>query len=321
MPDAITPPHAAPSHPAAPRICVLLNSGSGKQTSGENHIAIEAAFAALGVPATVRILNRSTSVEDQARTALAGGYDTIVAAGGDGTICAVASVVVAHETARLGVIALGTFNYFGRSLSLPSDIPAAIKVIADGLVSGVDVGFVNDHIFLNNSSLGAYPAILQKREDIYRSWGRSRVMAYYSVLLSLWQRRGHLEAQITAGGQTQRVKAAMIMCVNNAYQLREMDLPQADHVSKGALALYITPQMRPVQLIGSAWRLLRQKPERKRDYEVITGTDFTVRPRRLWQRIARDGEWHREKGPFRFRLVPGALRVIVPKTETAEPLQ
>ena len=321
MLDTITPPAAAPHDAPGHRICVLLNAGSGKQMAGGHQLAIEAAFAALGLPATVRVLNRDTGVEDQARQALADGFDTIVAAGGDGTICAVASVIVADKTARLGVIALGTFNYFGRSLDLPSDIPAAVKIIAEGHVAAVDVGFVNDHLFLNNSSLGAYPAILQKREDIYRNWGRSRVMAYWSVLLSLWQRRGHLEAQITMGDHTQRVKAAMIMCVNNAYQLREMDLPQADHVSNGALALYITPQMQPVQLIGSAFRLLRQKPERKRDYEVLTGTDFTVRPRRLWQRIARDGEWHREKGPFRFRLMPGALRVIVPENETADPLK
>ena len=321
MSDLMTQPSALTSGKISPRICVLLNPGSGKQAADEKQVAIEAAFANLGLAATVRLLDRDQSVEDQARAALAEGYDTIVAAGGDGTICAVASVVVADKTARLGVIALGTFNYFGRSLALPSDIAAAVKVIADGHVAAVDVGFVNDHVFLNNSSLGAYPAILEKREDIYRSWGRSRLLAYWSVLLSLWQRRGHLEAQITNGDKTQQVKAAMIMCVNNAYQLREMDLPQADHVSKGALALYITPKMKPVQLIGSAFRLLRQKPERKRDYEVITGTDFTVRPRRPLQRVARDGEWHREKGPFRFRLMPGALRVIVPENETADPLK
>jgi diacylglycerol kinase family enzyme len=298
---------------AVPMICVLVNGGSGKQKARDAITRITAAFNDLGVAAEVRQIERRVSIERQVERAIGDGFATLVAAGGDGTISAVAAAVVAHPETRLGVIPLGTFNYFGRSLSLPDDIAAAVAVVAAGHETRLDVGFVNDRIFLNNASLGAYPAILQKREDVYRSWGRSRIAAYWSVIASLWQRRGHLEAHVEGQGGTRRVKAAMIMCVSNAYQLRDMQLREADQVSGGVMALYITPQKRPLELIGSAIRLLRRMPQKQRDYDVLTGTDFTVRPRRARQRVARDGEWHKERGPFRFRLVPGALRMIVPK--------
>ena len=296
-----------------PRFCILVNAGSGKQNGAGAFEKIENAVNKQGLLTEIRRLDAQQDIEIQARSALADGYRIIVAAGGDGTICAVAAAVAQSSTAVLGIIPLGTFNYFARSLGLSGDIPEAVRVLAAEHTKSMGLGYVNDRIFLNNASLGAYPAILETREKIYRNWGRSRIAAYWSVGVSLWQQRGYLVAEITDDHVKRRVKTAMIMCVSNAFQLREMQLREADKVNGLQMALYIARQRSSSQLFKSAWRLMRRAPQKMLDYDVLIGSDFTVRTRRTRQKVARDGEWHSETGPFRFHLKPDGLRVIIPE--------
>src|SRR5688500_638110 len=112
-------------------------------------------------------------VTELARAAARGPYKVIVAAGGDGTVNSVAAAVV--ESGKvLGVLPLGTLNHFARDLKIPSDPHAAAQTIIAGYTTAVDVGEVNNRIFLNNSSLGLYPTIVRQRQKHerlgYRKW-------------------------------------------------------------------------------------------------------------------------------------------------------
>src|SRR5205823_6107275 len=82
----------------------------------------------------------------------------VIAGGGDGTINAVASVLV--DTDRtLGVLPLGTLNHFARDLKIPLDVESAARVCLEGREARVDVGEVNGRVFLNNASLGLSPQV------------------------------------------------------------------------------------------------------------------------------------------------------------------
>jgi hypothetical protein len=87
----------------------------------------------------------------------------VVAAGGDGTIN-----TVAHEAVRqgclFGVLPQGTFNYFGRTHGIPEDLAEAVRALLRARVTPVQVGMVNDRIFLVNASVGLYPQLLEARE-------------------------------------------------------------------------------------------------------------------------------------------------------------
>ena len=77
---------------------------------------------------------------DLAREALAAGADVLVAAGGDGTVRAVASVAI-EDGVPLGVIPLGTGNLFARNVGVPiSDSGAALRAVIEGVSERVDVG-------------------------------------------------------------------------------------------------------------------------------------------------------------------------------------
>jgi diacylglycerol kinase family enzyme len=304
---------------AVGKVCILVNCGSGKQTADDSCAAIEAAFAKLDFPVTLRRIEQGPDIARMTRQAMDDGFGTIVAAGGDGTICGVAAAIAGQEGIRMGVIPLGTFNYFCRSVGVPADMDKAAAIVAAGHARGMDAGYVNDRLFLNNASLGAYPAILETRETVYKTVGRSRMAAYWSVVHALIGRRGFFKGKVEAQGQSRAIRASLLFCVTNAYQLDSLALGGAEAVRSGKMALFIAPQASALQMVATAVGLLAGKLQKHRDYEIMTGTEFTVAPRRARQKVARDGEWTVETGPFTFRLVKNALTMVLPKhPETVE---
>ncbi|GGB06349.1 hypothetical protein GCM10011491_38080 [Brucella endophytica] len=79
--------------------------------------------------------------------------DRIIVGGGDGSLNAAAKGLLATGL-PLGVLPLGTANDFARTVGLPFDLPAAVKIIAGGKTAQVDLGDANGHPFLNVASVG-----------------------------------------------------------------------------------------------------------------------------------------------------------------------
>jgi diacylglycerol kinase family enzyme len=297
---------------AVASVCVIANAGSGKQGGEERRRAIEEAFAGHAGRVEIRLVTRGAEIEATARGALDDGFGVIVAGGGDGTIAAVASVLAGSDRV-MGVLPLGTFNYFARSLGLPEDLDEAAAVITAGRTRAVDIGTVNDRVFLNNASLGAYPAILEQRERIYQRWGRSRLIAYWSVLVTLLGFRRPLRLDLTADGVRRTVRTPLLFVAKNGHQLDQIGLDGGECIRAGQFAVFVAHDTGRLGLMRHAFRLAFGLSERKVDFELIcceTLTAVTARPRRL---VARDGERESLPSPFTFRLRRRALRVCVPE--------
>jgi diacylglycerol kinase family enzyme len=89
---------------------------------------IAEAFHNLGAEARFLTARSGKEIVDLARRAVAGDAGPVVAAGGDGTINAVASVLI--ETDRtLGVLPLGTLNHFAKDLNIPLAVGDAVRTI------------------------------------------------------------------------------------------------------------------------------------------------------------------------------------------------
>jgi diacylglycerol kinase family enzyme len=79
----------------------------------------------------------------------------VVVAGGDGSIGWMVRRLIDTQH-PLGIIALGTFNNFARSLGLPTNVDAAIAVIKRGRPHPITLGKVNGHVFLEAAALGLF---------------------------------------------------------------------------------------------------------------------------------------------------------------------
>lgn len=302
-------PAATADLPCDDRILVIMNPGSGKKKSGERAVRLVEE-----ITRNSRLELREVKGSDLAaetRRAIGEGYGTIAAAGGDGTICAVAAAL-ADSGCRMGVIPLGTFNYFARGHSLPEDVGEAVRVLCEGFAKPLNIGEVNGAVFLNNASLGAYSLILESRERIYARWGRSRVAAYWSVLVALSRFRVRLSVTMTVDGEVHRLKTPMIFVANNPYQLELFNLEGAELIRQGRLVAMVAPDVGRLGLIKFAIRLALGGTRAGRDFRLLSGREITVETKRKRFVVARDGERERMRAPFRFRLRQAALQMIVP---------
>ncbi len=82
-----------------------------------------------------------------AETAASQGFDTVVAAGGDGTVNEVLNGMIGSRCA-LGIIPVGLANDLAANFSIPMDAEQACRVIADRYTQAVDVISVNHWYFL-----------------------------------------------------------------------------------------------------------------------------------------------------------------------------
>jgi diacylglycerol kinase family enzyme len=305
----MTPPHGP--------ICVILNEGSGDAAApGAQRDDLVRRLEAQRVPARLKIVAPGLGPARLARQALEEGARTVVAAGGDGTVSGVAEAVVGSG-AWLGILPQGTFNFFARGLDIPQEIDAAIAVLAAGYTRSLQLGEVNGRIFLNNCSLGLYPSILQEREDVYRRWGRSRIAAYWSVLVALTAFRRPMRLSLTLDGQHEHLRTPLVFIANSAYQLEQYKLDGAQAVRAGHFALFAVPCKTRRELVEAALRLAQGAARRNEEFLLRTAQEIRIDTGRRRALVARDGEKLEMEMPLVIHHRTEPLRIIVPDAQSA----
>jgi diacylglycerol kinase (ATP) len=79
----------------------------------------------------------------------------VVVAGGDGTI-GWAIRKLADSKHPVGILSMGTFNNFAKSLHLPPTVDAAIRVIKKGRTRSITLGRLNGKLFLEAAAIGLF---------------------------------------------------------------------------------------------------------------------------------------------------------------------
>lgn len=292
------------------RICAIVNTGSGRQEGRDIAARLGERLAGRVAQYEWRGIDRGAALVPAAQAAVAQGFDVVVAVGGDGTQAAVASAL-ADSPAAMAVIPGGTFNYFARDLGVGETVDQALEVFDAPRLRRVDVGDINGTLFLNNASFGAYPEILRRRETIYRRWGRSRVAAYWSAAVALWRLRRPIRMRVHADGRARDITTALAFVAKSAYQLETFGLEGAADIREGRLALLTARARRPAPLIRSALRLAFGKSARYRDFDLFSAADMVIETFPAHENVAHDGEKTWMDSPFRIRMRPGALAVLV----------
>ena len=305
---------------ATRRIDVIINHASGAEDKDAIAAHIPEYFASRGLHAQVVIARTAAELTAAAARASAGDAETVVAGGGDGTIATIAGPLVGTDK-RLGVLPLGTFNYFARRFDVPLDVDGALEVIAAGAPADADVGEVNGRIFLNNASIGLYPAVLQQRETTYRKLGRSRTVAYASVALVLLEPPALLNLQIEADGVRLARRTPLLFVGTNEYQMESLGIRGGECVRGGRLASYITRPLGVVPLWRLALRAFFRGLHGAGEFEVVCARELRVSLRRRRVRVALDGEVIVLEAPLHFCMRPAALTVLAgaPADSTGRP--
>lgn len=292
------------------RIDVILNSGAGtldKQALAES---ITRTLTERGADPRVYVVH-GAELRATAEASATGDAAVVAAGGGDGTILTVARHLVGTGKA-LGVLPLGTFNYFARNLQVPLDLEPALQMLADGQCRQVDVGEVNGSLFLNNASIGLYPTVLAERERTYRRFWRSQFIAYVSVATVLLRSPSFLNLTLTADGQLMSRRTPLLFVGTNAHQMESFAIAGRECLDSGRLTFHVTRPMGAWALMRLALRALVRGLHGAHEFETLCAQDILVGMRRPRVRVAMDGELHLMDTPLRITLRRAALRVVGP---------
>jgi diacylglycerol kinase family enzyme len=150
MPQASDSGWMPVERPERPVLVINIVSGGGK--------AERAALAdhAREREVTVKILRRGESLATLVAEAVAEGADALGMAGGDGSLAVVAAAAHEHDIPFVCIPA-GTRNHFALDLGIDRhDLIGSLDAFTHGVERRIDVGQVNERLFLNNVSLGVY---------------------------------------------------------------------------------------------------------------------------------------------------------------------
>ena len=293
---------------------VIMNRGAGgPDDPGARIVEL---FSRHGKDVRLIHPDEGNDISALARDVAAGSERVVVAAGGDGTISAVAAALV-NTDKILGVLPVGTLNHFAKDLGLPLDLESAIETIVAGEVAAVDVGEVNGRIFINNSSLGIYPQIVSRREAQQRRFARGKWLAFFWATLQALRRFPFLDLRITFEGQEIVRRTAFLFVGNNEYKIAGFELGSRACVNAGRLGLYLTRGTGRFGLFRLAFHALFGRVDQEEDFDVFCVTDARVETRKRRLLVACDGEVERMETPFHYRIRPAGLRVLVPRGEVA----
>jgi diacylglycerol kinase family enzyme len=292
---------------------VIVNASSGADDKKQARETLAKAFASSGVEARISLAESGEEIIDLARGAVRDGCQPIVAGGGDGTVNAVASVLLGTDR-TLGVLPMGTLNHFAKDLKIPLDLEAAALNCLEGREASVDVGEVNGRIFLNNSSLGLYPSIVRHREKQQQQLGRGKWPAFIWATLTMLRRYPFLTVRLSTDDERMIRHTPFVFVGNNEYQMESFNIGARSCIDAGHLSLYVAHRTGRLGLLRLAWRALFGGLRDQEDFNAMCTKEVwieTRRPKRL--RIATDGEVTVMTTPLHYSVRPGALRVIVPK--------
>ena len=280
------------------KAALVVNDKAGSLTSLEQpRAALMTALAASGF-ALGDAGSEGASLEEQWAAIEASDAEVVFVAGGDGTLRDAAARLIGGPRA-LAPLPGGTMNRFCHRLGLPDDPVAAAEAYRPGPMMAFDVATANGEVFLYQSIVGAPTRLMRFREMQRGNGARGWWPLFCAVLREL--ARPSSSGLIIRTGVRERMRghAAVIT----------MPEPEQPVMLTLDLARQGGSYVRLRQAIG--W-LRGQLGE---DAAVATRRDthMVVHGAR-WLRLSLDGEMRLVRGPVRFRIRPGALRVLAPPT-------
>ena len=275
------------------RFAVLVNSSAGRldRAASEQRVEqIRAAFAALGVQTEI-FLCEPAHLTSTAHQLASRSFDAVIAAGGDGTVSAVAAGL-AGTAMPLAVIPLGTLNHFAKDLAMPLPLGDAVRAIAGGASQPIDVGEINGRVFINNSSIGLYPeAVIVRDDQRKRGWSKLPAMLL-AVARVLW-RFPLLEICVATPERTVATRSPLVFFGNNEYTTTLPSVGKREALDQGVLSVHTVRARSRLKMLWLVVRALFRKPEAIDDFETQQVTEATVRCRKRAFALSGDGEFLR----------------------------
>lgn len=238
--------------------------------------------------------------------------DLVVVGGGDGTLNdAIAGLI--ETQLPLGILPLGTANDLARTIGLPLDPLEACDVLVQGEPQAIDVGEANGKYFFNVASIGLSVDITrQLTPEAKKKYG---VFAYLFTAFDRTFRVRPFHAEVRTESDVHRVKTVQIAIGNGRSYGGGMSVSEDASIDDGLLDLYSVEVDHWWKVFALTPSIMRGKQQNSMWVRALRGASFEITTRRR-RAVTMDGEICTYT-PVKFRVLPGAVRVIVAKKPNA----
>lgn len=309
---------------------LIVNPAAGRLRDSDGYARLRALADERGVE--VHETTEADGAEALARAAVREGVDTVVAAGGDGTISEVINGLSADfARCRLAVVPLGTANDFAHTLGVPvDDLPAALAVLDEGggeerrvdlvrscrLDAERGAGAGEDRVrYVVNASTGGFSEVVHDRldDDLKRRWG---ALAYLRAAVDAMPSAVYYDAALDVDGERIATNTAAIVIANGRSAGGMTVAPDADVEDRRMDLIVVQTQtfFEQLRLAGQYLAGTHLDSEHVCYRRAKRVRIETTPP----MRFSTDGELIGET-PVEFKVVPHALRVLVPVPRPTSP--
>ena len=286
-------------------IPAFVNAQAGTADEARKALSANAAFE-------VRELEPS-ELASRIGTAIDGGATRILVAGGDGTIATAAAALRSRAAScELAILPGGTLNHFATDLGIPADPSAALDLAARGTARPADAGLVNNRLFLNTSSVGAYVRFVKMREYLEPRFGY-RIASAIATLRLLFRLRS-LAVELEVDGHRRIYRTPLVFI---GVGERELQLPTlGNRVPDGKRGLHVmvvrgrsSARLLAIALNAMARGVKTVSRTPELDSFIVDRCTITLRHR---SDVAVDGEVASMDTPLEYSLARDTIRVVCP---------
>jgi YegS/Rv2252/BmrU family lipid kinase len=303
------------------KACLIFNPVAG-QGDPDRDLEIIKTILSPEFDLDIQFTSAEIEPEELARQAIENGVEMLFAAGGDGTLSAVAEATVGTNI-PVGAIPRGTANAFAAALGLPNNIEDACRIISNGITRKVDAGKCNGKsmVLLAEIGFGAEAIDNASRESKNR-WG---MLAY--ILSGIQQLRDlksfaveiEIEDKIVYLPEVNSVTVANVAPPTSILAQGPAGIIGDD----GLLDVTIIAVEKWTEAIAASYNLLQSGLSgnaadgkgigyiRTKQVKIITEPP---------QKVVLDGEIIGTT-PIEIECIPGGLTIFVPDTEAEEPVE
>jgi diacylglycerol kinase family enzyme len=287
----------------------FLNSACGNAEAAREALA-KAGFDLEDIP--------PTEMEKALKTAIEGGTKRILVAGGDGTI-ATAAALVANTDVELAILPGGTLNHFAKDHGIPTDLDEATTAAAGGVTVDVDIGYVNDCVFLNTSSIGAYVTFVRDREKLEKYLGYT-IASVIAVIKTMSQLRT-FTVTLEVEGVKKSYRSSLVFIGVGERELKMPTLGNRVKNERRGLHVMVIKGRGKARLFAIALAAIAKGTKEASmlpefdDFLVDSCRIDLSRPRAT---IGLDGELKRMETPLDYRIERDAIHLVVAQPKEDE---
>ncbi len=294
---------------SSPQAYAVINPAAGGSDPAAIRQALAGHFAGQGWSYEIYETTGQERVAELVQAAAARGFNFFVAAGGDGTVSAVANGLVGTDL-PLGILPMGTGNVLARELAIPLELEAALNLlVADYTARPIDGMLVGHHFFILNVSVGLGAMTMRDTgPQEKRQFGRAAYLWTGLLRFLGFQPR---RFQIMTDGLRTSLRASDVT-VANAGRLGVGNLHWGPHIQidDGQLDVCVVNARTMGDYLRLAWNMWREQEAADPATRYLAARDrITITTRRPLP-VQGDGEMIGYT-PLEIRLVPGALWVVV----------